>query len=152
MFHKTWTFQVTIRLLLDTVYLIAYRRICNIEDTFEKQATTLCDHFVSKGYDKKLLDYSVFRVCNVIQDPLLSPKPAAPNDQRTVFVSTYSPFSSSTSIKKHRHVLPTDPSVVRAFQNIPQFAFKRARNLRADEYVTPPVFPIYPPVTQFSLP
>jgi hypothetical protein len=95
------TFQVPIRLLLDTVYLIAHRRMCNTDDTFEKQATTSCVITLSPRVMMTSCRISLFLECVMLYEtPLLSPKPAAPNDQRAVFVSTYCPFSSSTFVKK----------------------------------------------------
>lgn len=65
--------------------LLRVRRICIADNELEKHATTLCDRFASKGYDKNLLDKCVCKVRNVTRDSLLTPKPALSNDQATVF-------------------------------------------------------------------
>lgn len=66
------------------------RSICDTDNEFEKQATTLCDQFASKGYDEKVLYNCVSKVCNVTRECLLTSTPVPPNDQPTVFVSTNS--------------------------------------------------------------
>ena len=80
---------------------------------------------------------------------LLTPKQPAPpgNRQPIVLSTTYSPISQPIAriVRKHWHILESDPTIGKAFSTPPIFANKRANNLRdrlvkSDTYTPPTHF------------
>ena len=112
--------------------LLRTKRICSSEVTYERQANDLCDRFKTKGYTSKLLHMNREKAQSRERSGLLTPKPLVKGASRPVLASTYSPLCQDTkeAVKKHWHLLSTDPQVGHVFKDTPMFAHKRAKNVR----------------------
>ena len=112
--------------------LLRVKRICNSEDDFIKQANEVCVRFREKDYDPRILNACMLKVSEKDRDSLLSPKPHLCKKQPIVLTTTFSPMSQSIkdAVKKHWHILSSDPIVGHEFINPPIFATKRSSNLR----------------------
>ena len=127
--------------------LLRTKRICSTDGAFERQAKELCDRFKTKGYSNRVLTSNLEKARLRERESLLIPKPVKRGDAKLVLSSTYSPLciGIKNAVKKHWHMLSSDPSVGHVFIETPIFAHKRAKNVRdslvrADCYVPPQHF------------
>ena len=112
--------------------LLRLKRICNTEPEYEKRSTEMCDRFRARGYHEYILNESKSKAKPLERTSLLSPKPFYKGRKQPIVMSTtFSPISPSIRqiIKKHWHILSSDPEVGNAFDIPPIFANKRANNL-----------------------
>ena len=103
-----------------------------------------------------MLDINLQRAHNRERSSLLTPRTKERGKGRLVLSTTYSPlcFDIKSTVKKHWHILSSDPSVGHVFKESPIFAHKRAKNVRdslvrADVYVPPSHFLSNPPAGNF---
>ena len=127
--------------------LLRTKRICSTDSAFERQAKDLCERFKTKGYSDKVLNTNLERAREKERSSLLTPKPARAGEAKMVLSTTYSPLciDIKNAVKKHWHLLSSDPNVGQVFKEPPIFAHKRAKNVRdslvrADCYVPPQHF------------
>ena len=80
----------------------------------------------------------------------------SPTGQRIVLSCTFSPITQhvKNAVKKHWHILSSDPTIAKAFSTPPIFANKRAKNLsdkliKNDIYIEPQHFMSSPPSGNF---
>lgn len=108
------------------------KRICASQDSFETHAKNLCDSFKDRGYKNLLLQQHLNRVRQIQRTDLLQPKHKYPVPQSLALVSTYSPISEPLKhiVRKHWHILETDPQIASCFTSPPRHFFKRSPNLR----------------------
>lgn len=111
--------------------LTRVKRICTSADAFERHATALCDNFQHRGYKRETLSHHLNKVRATPRSDLLQPK-LKNADQSIALVSTYSPIAEPLKhiVKKHWHILQTDPQISSAFTNPPRNFYKRTQNLR----------------------
>ena len=128
--------------------LLRLKRICDTESDFVSQSTEMCNRFRDRGYKEDILTKSLTRIKPLDRTSLLAPKSSlVPKSSPIVMSTTFSPISQSTKqiVKKHWHILSSDPVVGKAFSALPIFANKRAKNLsdqlvKNDIYVRPKHF------------
>ena len=112
--------------------MLRLKRICSTESEFEGQSNEMCNRFRQRGYDEQILTKSKLKISPLERTSLLTPKsPGATKKQPIVMTTTFSPISQSIrqSVKKHWHILSSDPEVGKAFTTPPIFANKRSNNL-----------------------
>ena len=128
--------------------MLRLKRICNTESEFENQSAEMCERFREKGYNDYTLKDSLKRIKPLDRTSLLAPKPfSASKGPSIVMSTTFSPISQSIKqvVKKHWHILSSDPEIGGAFSTLPIFANKRAANLsdkliKRDVYIQPQHF------------
>ena len=128
--------------------MLRLKRICNTESEFENQSAEMCERFREKGYNDYTLKDSLKRIKPLDRTSLLAPKPSSASKGPPIVMSTtFSPISQSIKqvVKKHWHILSSDPEIGGAFPTLPIFANKRAANLsdkliKRDVYIQPQHF------------
>lgn len=110
------------------------RRICSSDQLYTAQASDLTQRFHERRYRREWVDAASARFANATQDQCLTPKSDTVTRKRnsTLCVTRYSPLGSEFKkiIKKHWHVVQTDPKLKDVFKNPPALVFRRAPNLR----------------------
>ena len=109
------------------------RRICSTDESFETQSETLKSMFVSRGYRQDIVEKAATKVCKKTQeDCLKSAKNKTTSTQPILCVTQYSPLGKDFEkiIKKHWHVLSSDPTLDKTFQIPPRLVYRRAPNIR----------------------
>ena len=130
--HSTSYHPASLKKGLPYSQMLRLKRICSTESELNKHARDLCDRFRAKGYSEKILTDSLSRAEGVSRASLLTPKPPQPSNPPMVLSTTFSPISQQVKaiVRKHWHILSSDPAVGATFATPPIFANKRARNLR----------------------
>ncbi|XP_068128946.1 uncharacterized protein [Hyperolius riggenbachi] len=107
------------------------RRISSDDSSFYKEAGTMYEHFLERGYDPVHLDRALQRAAKRDRSSLLQFNPRQ-DTSRLPMVLTYSPLSLQAQkiVRKHWHILGSDPTLPTAFREQPICAFKRSNNLR----------------------
>lgn len=109
------------------------RRICSSDQRYASQASDLSQRFQERGYKQQWVDAASERFAHVTQDECLIPKSGRAQKQNsTLCITKYSPLGSEFKkiIRKHWHVVETDPKLKGIFTAPPTVVFRRAPNLR----------------------
>ena len=128
--------------------MLRLKRICSTETDFESHASEMSARFRERGYDEVTLNKCMSKVKQLDRTGLLTPKSSSVSKgQRIVLSSTFSPISQhiKQTVKKHWHILASDPTIGKAFSTPPIFANKRSKNLtdklvKNDVYIQPQHF------------
>ena len=109
------------------------RRICSKDDTFQKHTRDLEDRFKQRGYPDQWIQPAADKFNCCTQSDCLKPieRPDRTSEQHKCFVQ-YSPLGHHFEqvIKKHWHILSSDPILGRSFTTTPRIVYKRPPNLR----------------------
>ena len=106
------------------------RRICTTDDDATIEFEKLKDNFVQKGYGKSEVLKQITRAKNIRRTETLTPKEKK-TFNRIPLVLTYNPSLPPIMdvMKKHWHVLQSDPSLRETFKELPITSFRRNNNL-----------------------
>lgn len=108
------------------------RRICSTEKSFQEQTETLKNMFTSRGYTQDIVDKAAEKVSLKTQDECLQTNKKENTVQPVLCVTQYSPLGNFflKTIKKHWHLLSSDPTLDKSFQVPPRLVYRRAPNIR----------------------
>lgn len=108
------------------------RRICSDTETFEKQRKELCQRFYDRGYSTKWIKEAAARFENMDQKEALVRKTLKPTNTRISCIIQYSALSNEFAniVRRHWHILNSDPVMRHCCKDPPRIVFKRAPNVR----------------------
>ena len=109
------------------------RRICSTDDSFKVHSKDLQSRLDQRGYPNKWILPAFDRFNNSSQNDCLAPRQKnTKGEQRINCLIQYSPLGSEFEkvIKKHWHILSSDPSLANCFTVPPRMVHKRPPNLR----------------------
>ena len=108
------------------------RRICSNTTDFNKQADELDLRFRQKKYPEQWIKSARDKYKEMTQDECLTKRQAKPTDTRSCCFLQYSPMGKEFEniIKKHWHIVNTDPQLENVFKDPPKVVYKRPPNLR----------------------
>ena len=111
---------------------IRIRRICSNLADFNHHSAVLSKFLVNRGYDSKELADTAKIVSKMNRSELLKDKERTKKDPQTIFVAEWHPSLARlpSLLKKHYHLLNSDPATEKIFPVEPTVAFRRPRSLR----------------------
>ena len=106
------------------------RRICTMEQDFDASCIEMTHAFMKRGYPQKEVTTQIRKAKDVPRDTALTSKEKA-KLTRIPLVLTYNPTLPPVmdSIKKHWHILQTDPALRETFKDLPMTAYRRNKNI-----------------------
>lgn len=109
------------------------KRICGSTERYEKQKQNMKERFQMRGYPEEWIDEASKRFDNISQEECLQPKIKPIKEKIPQCFITYSPLGNEFKniIKKHWHILTTDPVLKDTFKAPPQVVYKRPPNIRS---------------------
>ena len=112
--------------------LIRIRRICSHLADYRHHAGVLSKFLVKRGYDPKTLADISEAVSKMDRSELLQDKNRKTKDPQTIFVAEWHPSLARLPaiLKKHFHLLNSDPTLEKIFPTEPTVAFRRPKSLR----------------------
>ena len=111
---------------------IRVRRICSEISDFDDYSKTMKKHFVSRGYDEKVLSKTIQNVRKMERADLLKDKVQKEKDESKIPVCTWHPLLRKTSSTMHQNhsILSTDIQLKKIFKKRKTMvAFRRRKNL-----------------------
>nr|XP_055053423.1 uncharacterized protein LOC129438630 [Misgurnus anguillicaudatus] len=109
------------------------RRICSSNDDFTRQSVEMQKRFRERRYKESWIRDASTRFAHLSQSDCLKKKNKTNTDDKKIMCSIqYSPVARAIegAIKRHWHILDTDPTLGLSFQNPPRVVFKKPPNLR----------------------
>ena len=108
------------------------RRNCSTSADFMSKAAHLAHRFEQRGYDKSDITKAWDRAQSSDRALLLKKKPKLQITPSVFFSTGYTPEAGRMKnvIRKHWHVLKSDPTLKDICANPPRFIFRRAGNIR----------------------
>lgn len=129
------------------------RKNCTQMADFESQAVLLKSRFLDKGYQESILDKTISEVKKLDRDVLLKGRKEK-SDENTVkhkkpscaFITKFHSNHKKTEsiMKRHWHVLRSDPILGPLLPNRPVFTYRKAQNLNqqiSQKILDPPKIP-----------
>ncbi|XP_063044279.1 uncharacterized protein LOC134438605 [Engraulis encrasicolus] len=109
------------------------RRICSSQDDYQSQATILKHRFKARGYQDQWIEEAADRFNNMSQEQCLTRR--TKNNETESRISCcvqYSPIAREIeqSVKRHWHIIDSDPNLKKVFPKPPRVVYKRQPNLR----------------------
>lgn len=117
---------------IPTGQFLRVRRNCSTLSEFTSKASDLARRFEQRGYNKHDISNAWERASMTERTTLLSKKPKSQLASRLSFSTRYNPAASQIKriVRKHWHVLNSDPALKEICAEPPRFIFRRARNIR----------------------
>ena len=108
------------------------RRICSVDQSFTTHAIDLADRFKQRGYPDEWIKPATDKFMGQTQVECLKTKEKTEKDKQINCYVQYSPLGKEfeATIRKHWHVLSSDPTLGRSFSAPPHIVYKRPPNLR----------------------
>ncbi len=108
------------------------RRICSSDQDFQEKATDLKNRFLTRGYKEEWVTQASERFAESTQTHCVPNTRRKTTEKRLTCAIPYSPLSHDISslVRKHWHVISTDPSLKTQLSEPPRVVFKRPPNLR----------------------
>lgn len=108
------------------------RRLCHSDNDYIEKAAEMKQRFLERGYPAQCVDVAYHTALSKPRADLL--KKSVKKDQKfsVSCITTYTPQAHiiKKTVKKHWHILTTDPALSDLFQDPPLFVHKRGPNLR----------------------
>ena len=110
---------------------IRVRRICSQISDFDDYSKTMKKHFVSRGYDEKVLSKTIQNVRKMERADLLKDKVQKEKDESKILVCTWHPSlrKASSTLHQNHSILSTDFQLKKIFEEKQMVAFRRRKNI-----------------------
>ena len=88
--------------------------------------------FLRRGYSPQCVDEALHLALGKPRDERILKRPTRANEHSVMFTATYTLNwrKVGDAVKKHGHVLSSDPALPAEFKNPPLIVYRRGRNLR----------------------
>ena len=108
------------------------RRVCSDDGTYAAQASDLSNRFLNRGYKQEWVAAARGRYDRVTQEECLQPRKKTPTHNSIMCSVRYSPLGAQfrETIRKHWHIVNSDPKLKNVFTEPPKLVFKRPNNIR----------------------
>jgi hypothetical protein len=112
--------------------LLRLRRICTKDDDFEENCEKMTEHYLRRGYPKRIMKKHVEEVRKLKQDDLLQVKDKDEGQTRMTLTLEYNPANPDILgiINDSWDLLECSPKMNKLFEHKPMLAHKRAPNIR----------------------
>jgi hypothetical protein len=112
--------------------LLRMRRICTKDEDFEINSAKMIDHYLRRGYPKKIMAKHMKEIRSLKQEDLLAVKQRDIQKDRPILSLEYNPANPDILgiVNSQWHLLEASPKLSRLFPNTPMLAHKRSPNLR----------------------